>query len=189
MDAPDVTPELEGTDPLLAFVMGTLSFEAAARAMSDRPETQPTMLEVHPGGSATPEQDARIQQLEALMTRVDEINRAERLVLRQATAPRIDDWDDPPDATDFCLSLEVVLSGRDQLRSHRASYRLYVCTPTWLARQVRELGPVWVPAPLVMSRWHPQAVHRALEKLVTVAPEEKWPQFVTRMSRVLEPEG
>jgi hypothetical protein len=175
------------TDTIEQYLLGTMPFEAAARALSRHQETH--FLHVRSRRDSDPDVRARRDQLVALMARVHEINAIEQLVDRRADAPRIDDWPPPPNPTDFCFSLEVVLSGRDQLQSHRESFRLYVCTPAWIARQVRELGPRWVTAPLVMPHWDPRLVHRALDEQVHAGSDDKWWQFVARMSRVLEPEG
>ncbi len=172
---------------LQQYLAGELPFDAAAHAMSRSPEFH--LVQVTPIAALAPDAQARWARLPELMTRVQEINEAERLIERAATAPRIDAWSAPPNPTDFCFSLEVILSGRDARRSYTASYRLYVCTPAWIARQVHEAGPRWITAPLVLPQWKPQYVQQALEALVHQAGDEKWEHFVARMARTLEPEG
>lgn len=169
------------------FLAGQLPLEAAARDMSLCREFR--LIGVRPEADAQPGADARVSRLAALMARVREIGDVERLVERAARAPRIDHWSAPSDLTDFCFSLEVVLTGRDAERVYTASYRLYVCTPAWIHRQVREAGPQWVTAPLVLPHWSPRLVHRALDELVDGALDETWWQFESRMSRMLEREG
>lgn len=175
------------SDTVERYLAGELSFESAARALSRHQDFQ--LVAVRPLRNADQGVRGHAEQLRALMARVLEINTSEQLRERRAEAPRIDEWSAPPDPSDFCFSLEVVLSGRDQQQSYRQSFRLYVCTPTWIARQVRELGPQWVTAPLVLPRWNARLVHRALDEMVEAGIDDKWSQFVARMSRVLEPEG
>jgi hypothetical protein len=174
-------------DTLTRYLDGHLTLAAAARAVSSHQETHFVSLRALRDGD--PDAAAREVQLRALMTRVSEINATEQLMDRRAEAPRIDEWPAPDDPTDFCFSLEVVLTGRDQQQVYRKSCRLYVCTPAWIARQVREFGPRWVSAPLILPHWNPRLVHRALDELVESGSDDKWIQFVSRMSRVLEPEG
>jgi Immunity protein 8 len=175
------------TDTIELYLAGELPFEAAARALSRHQDAH--FVQVRRHRDSDPDVRARGEQVRALMTRVFEINANEQLVDRRAEAPRINDWPAPQNPTDFCFSLEVVLSGRDQQQSYRESFRLYVCTPAWIARQVRALGPRWVTAPLVLPHWDPRLVHRALDELVHAASDDRWWQFVARMSRVFESEG
>ena len=136
--------------------------------------------------AAPPEVRARAEQLPALLVRVAEITVSERLQQRGARALRIDDWSPPPDPTTFSLTIEVELSGRDAEHEYNMSCWLTVCTPSWIATRVHEMGPMWVPAPLVLPRWDPTLVQRALDELVRGGGDENWSQYVARLSRVLD---
>jgi len=171
-----------------AFFEGHLPLESAARALSGG-----TARFVGIRGSedrtAAPEIIAAQAQLRALMTRVAEINAEEALSERAAYAPRIELWVPPADPTHFCCSAEVVITGRDQRRAYRASMQLCLCTPSWLDALVREHGPTWTPAPLIIRRWHAAHVQAAIATRVAKTPANTWAGLVTQLSRIMEPDA
>jgi hypothetical protein len=165
------------------YLRGELELEAAARAL------QFQSLRVATVSPALDAQDAAELKIHRLMERIDAIEAAERLIGRPtASAMRIDSWDAPPDPTHFCFSVEVVLEGRDAQIAHRASMRLYVCTPSWLAARATERGWTWTPAPLVVVRWDPACVHEALSVLMQMGADNTWAQFIDRMHMYLSTE-
>jgi len=178
----------EDHDVFSAFFEGRLTLESAARALSGgrarfvgiRGAEDPT---------AAPEIVAVQAQLRALMTRVAEITADEALIERAAHAPRIETWAPPEDRTHFCCSVEVVITGRDRRRAYRASMRLYLCTPSWLDGLVREHGPTWTPAPLIIRQWHAAQVQAAIAARVASTPADTWTELVTQLSRIMEPES
>ena len=178
----------DDAEVLAAFFEGHLPFEAAARAlrgggarfMGIRGAEDP---------AAAQEIVAAQTQLRALMARVAEINADEALVERAAHTPRIELWTPPADPTHFCCSVEVVITGRDRRRAYRASMRLYLCTPSWLDDRVRENGPTWTPAPLIIRRWHATHVQTAIATRVASTPADTWTELVAQLSRIMEPES
>lgn len=175
-------------DPLAAFMAGRMPLDTAARALS---RDGPRFVRIHDADdpSAPPEILAATAQFRVLMARVDEITADEALIERDVQAPRIETGAPPADPTHFCQSVEVVVSGRDRRRAYRTSMRLYICTPSWLDERVRENGPTWTPAPLIIRRWHAGHVQAAIAARVASTPANTWAEFVTQLSRVMEPEA
>jgi hypothetical protein len=175
-------------EPIAAFLEGRLPLELAARALS-RQGQQFYGIRGADDPNAPPEILAATTKLRALMARVSEIVADEELIERSAHAPRVETWEPPSDPTNFCLSLEVVISGRDRRRSYRTSMRLYVCTATWLDDRVREGGPTWTPAPLIVRRWNANHVEAAIATRVASAPANTWVELLALLSRIMEAEA
>ncbi len=178
----------EDEEPMVAFLEGRLPLEIAARELSRR-GAHFYGIRGADDQAPTPEILAATEKLRALLARVDEIRENEALIERSAHAPRVDTWEPPADPTNFCVSLEVVISGRDRRRAYQTSMRLYVCTASWLDDRVREGGPTWTPAPLIVRRWHASHVQAAIATRVATTPASTWAELMSLLSRIMEPEG
>jgi hypothetical protein len=172
------------SDTLEQFLLGALPFESAAHALSQSQETH--FVRGRADDTAPPDVRARGAEVSALLARAAELTASARLRARGARALRIDDWSAPANALEFYLSIEVELTGRDALRTYQETFWLNVCTPSWLVTRVHDLGPTWVMAPLLLPRWDPALVHRALDELVQAGSDETWSQYVARLSRTLD---
>ena len=171
-----------------AFLEGHLPLEAAARALRGG-GARFVGIRGAKDLTAAPEIVAAQTPLRALITRVAELNADEALLERAAHVPRIAMVAPPADPSHFCCSVEVVITGRDRRRAYRASVRLYLCTPSWLDALVREHGPTWTPAPLIIRRWHAAHVHAAIVTRIASTPADTWTELVAQLSRIMEPEA
>jgi hypothetical protein len=176
--------DVDEGDLILRYLRGEAELEPVARALA---ATDAGYFFVRNAeGPLTVEEQAQQDRLRTLFARVHVIYEATRLIDVDATPQDMDAWDPPADPENFCLSVSVMLSGRDMEREYRRSMRAYVCTPAWLAARSSNNSYWMNPTPLVVPIWRPHNIRDGIKRLVYSGGDNTWEQFVERMSRYMD---
>lgn len=103
-----------------------------------------------------------------------------RILEIQGTPVGLDSFS-PTDAADFSLPLAVrvgpTTSGGGDF------FYVTVCTPVWLARRAREIGPLWGRTLLIVDSWDRASIERKLEEWCASAVAESWQSLAMLLGR------
>jgi hypothetical protein len=184
--APSIAAPMTSDGQLIEqFMRGEVDLETVARVLSREKEHFGIGLEKPP--PYTEQEQEQIDRLRALFERVDQLQRAQRLIAPTATLQDIDAWDPPDDPDNFCLSIAAELRGRDAELEYAQSMRVYVCTPRWLADRANDDGWMWfTPPPLVVESWQPATIREAIQQLAGAGGDDRWTDFVERLGRFMD---
>jgi hypothetical protein len=162
---------------VVEYLTGVLSLHDAADALAKDPAygVFSSSLPMSP--------DQRLR-LDMLFARRNEYERRRLLRDARLTAQPIEQWAPPDDPTHFCWSVAVMATARDDFEQYEASFRAFVCTPSWLAEQ-STAGWWWPDHALVVSRWDPPAIRQALQVLAHREGSNRWPEFIDRIGQSL----
>ena len=84
----------------------------------------------------------------------------------------------PEDLLHFSRDVAIALEASEDVRCYSASFSIEVCTPSWLAEKARNAGWTWGRRRLVIPRWDPLTVERAIKSVIAEASTTSWAAFV-----------
>jgi Immunity protein 8 len=88
----------------------------------------------------------------------------------------------PEDPEDFGLLVQLMVGPADG--PGEESFDIVVCTPGWLARSVRNDGPLVGLHHLVVERYDPTRVRLYLTALVEEEEASTWPELALKINRI-----
>jgi hypothetical protein len=87
----------------------------------------------------------------------------------------------PRDPTHFGLGVRAVIGDADGIGEEL--FDMLVCSPSWLEAEQLTKGFRWGHGILVLARWDPEVVERAVRDLVVHAERDTWAEIGELLSR------
>jgi len=106
----------------------------------------------------------------------------------RVASPNLDLGHTPDDPRHFNREVAVFIEATDEEGCYEASFRVEICTPSWLLQQAERAGWTWGRRRLVVPQWAPSIIERAVASLLAPAVRLGWTDLIRELEQYWEEE-